>query len=229
MPDLPPLPQNPEEAFVQIAKENIIGAKRLIQDLVKATNPTTFHFTIGRILENVVDQLNRLALQESTITDIAWAHRNLMELLVWSKYIRQSQANLQRFHDDFYVDGALMMEAVIKVYTDFAQQFPGAMKVSEEQYRMKAELQKAREEAKLAGEGPLKASQVAKQVGLEKEYPAVNSITSKLVHPTALSILKTFNLDVMRPIFVSQGLVLASRIVIETREHFEKHGMKPER
>jgi hypothetical protein len=49
MPDLPPLPANPDEAFVQIAKENIIGAKRLIRDLVKAEKPTPFHFTIGRL------------------------------------------------------------------------------------------------------------------------------------------------------------------------------------
>jgi len=41
--------------------------------------------------------------------------------------------------------------------------------------------------------------------------------------------LKTFDLNVYRPILVANGLMLASRIIIEAREHIVEYGMKPEK
>jgi hypothetical protein len=230
MPELPPLSQNPEEAFVQIAKENELGARRLIRDLVQCEKPTPFHFIFGRILEKVIVENKRVALDpEADISDLAWAARSLMELLIWSRYIRQSEANLKRFENDFYVNAALTMQALLRLQNDFRKEFPVATRPHEGMYRMQAEMQKAREEAGLASEGPLMAGDCSKKVGLQKEYNAFSSVTSTLVHPTALSTLKTFHLNVYRPILVTNGLMLASRIIVEARQHIVQYGMKSEK
>src|SRR5579864_15719 len=227
MPELPPLSQDPEEAFVQIAQENEVGARRLIRDLVQAEKPTPFHFILGRILEKAIVENKRVALDpDADISDLAWAARNLMELLIWSRYIRQSEANLKRFENDFYVNAALTMQALLRLQNDFGKEFPDAIRPHEGMCRMQAEMQKTREETGLASEGPLMAGDCAKKVGLEREYNAFSSVTSTLVHPTALSTLKTFDLNVYRPILVANGLMLASRIIIEAREHIVEYGMK---
>src|SRR5579863_104611 len=125
---MPQLSQDPEEAFVQNAQENEVGARRLIRDLVQAEKPTPFHFILGRILEKAIVENKRVALDpDADISDLAWAARNLMELLIWSRYIRQSEANLKRFENDFYVNAALTMQALLRLQNDFGKEFPDAI------------------------------------------------------------------------------------------------------
>jgi hypothetical protein len=48
-----------------------------------------------------------------------------------------------------------------------------------------------------------------------------------LVHPSALSVLKTFDLESCRDVITVLGLKLASQVIVEAREHITKHGHKP--
>lgn len=62
---------------------------------------------------------------------------------------------------------------------------------------------------------------------MEKEFLAFSSVTSVLVHPSAISVLKIFDLESYRTVLESHGLILASKVILEAREHVEKHGHKP--
>jgi hypothetical protein len=62
---------------------------------------------------------------------------------------------------------------------------------------------------------------------MEKEYLAFSSVTSALVHRNAISVLKSFDLESYRQVLVSHGPILASKVILDAREHVEKHGYRP--
>ena len=88
-------------------------------------------------------------------------------------------------------------------------------------------MQASRTEAGLEDEGPLMARTYAKNVGLEKEYLALSATTSPLIHPSAVSVLRTFDIDCYRDSLVGHGTVNGSELIIDVRKHIEVHGFKP--
>jgi hypothetical protein len=86
-----------------------------------------------------------------------------------------------------------------------------------------------RAEAGLGQDSPLMARPCASKVGLEKEYLAFSSITSPLIHPSAISVLKTFDLESHRDVLTSLGLKQAGDVILDARAHIAEHGFRPEK
>jgi hypothetical protein len=230
MVELPPMPATWPEQRIYIGKVNGIGCRHLITDVLNDKPATPFHFTLGRLIEKVEQDNKVLGFDdEATIPQIAWATRNLIEIQILIRYVCQSQANLERFNNDFFTNGASTIQAQLRLLNDFAKRIPDPMRAKPEQYRELDSMQQAREEVGLGNEGPLMARTLAGKVGLEKQYLAFSSVTSTLIHPTALSVLRTFDLEVYRPGLIGQGLVIAGDAIVDARGHVDKHGFKPEK
>ncbi len=222
-----PLPETWPEQRPYIGKINHVGANNLIKDILTDEPHTSFHFVLGRILEKLIEENRVLAFKDdATVPELAWAGRNIMELRVLSRYVCQSRANLDRFEADVLTTGAATMQALLRLHNDLAREVEGKL-APPELHRRHGELQAAREQAGLGSESPLMARTCAKRVGMEKEYLALSGVTSALVHPSSISVLKTFDLELYRTVLVPHGLILASKVILDAREHIEKHGYKP--
>jgi hypothetical protein len=212
-----------------IGQINRVGADNLVKEILAKEPHTSFHFVLGRMLEKLQEENRTIAFRdEATVPELAWAGRNIMELRVLSAYTCQSQENLDRFQSDILVSGTTMVKTMIRIHNDLARSV-GAERVPEGLHRNQGELQDAREQAGLGGESPLMARTCAKRVGMEKEFLAFSGVTSALVHPSALSILKTFDLESCRQVLVLHSLKLAGDVIVGVRGHIEKYGCKPAR
>jgi hypothetical protein len=224
---IPPLPETWPEQRSYIGKINHDGANNLIKDILTDEPHTSFHFVLGRIMEKLIEENRVLAFKDdATVPELAWAGRDIMELRVLSRYVCQSKANLDRFEADVLINGAATMQALLRLHNDLARDVGGKL-APPELHRQHGGLQDAREQAGLGSESPLMARTCAKRVGMEKEYLAFSSVTSALVHPSAISVLKSFDLESYRSGLVSHGLILASKVILDARGHVEKHGYKP--
>lgn len=230
MTPIPPMPATWPEQRKYIGKLNELGAKKLIKEILADKPPKLFHLAVGRIMEKLLEENYILAfLDVARIPDLAWAVRNIMELRVISLYVCQSQNNLQRFENDIIINGATTLQALLTLSQNLAREVPNPQGPTPDLYRQQADMQKARIDAGLGQEEPLKARVCARKVTkrLEMEYLLVGSVTSTLIHPCAISVLKTFNLESYRDVLVINGLILATKLIEEAREHIEKFGYKP--
>lgn len=77
----------------------------------------------------------------------------------------------------------------------------------------------------------LQVRDLAEAVGLKEDYASVNRVCSKLVHPTSWSVLAmnkgTNSFPEARELLFLYGIGYLSHIVIATREHIQKQGMRP--
>jgi hypothetical protein len=116
---------------------------------------------------------------------LAWASRNLLELKVWSWYVTAARENARRLYDDRFVDAADLMRRFDGLFAAFPNL--EAFVPSYQVFREK--VTNARQQCGLADQNSyLKVSKVAKEVGLDTEFSALNTVLSKLVHPTAFSL-----------------------------------------
>jgi hypothetical protein len=184
---------------------------------------------LGRIVEKLIEENHVLAFEDNcTVPRVAWATRNVMELRILSRYVCQSGTNLKRFQDDVLNTGATTLRSMLRVYNDLAKEV-GSPIAPADLHRNQGELQSAREEAGLGEESALLASSCARRVGLEKEYFALSGVTSTLVHASAISVLKTFDIEDYRETVTIHGLILVSKVITEARDHIALHGYKPAR
>lgn len=229
MSSIPPLPDTWPEQRPYIGRVNQLGANNLIAEILAAKPHSSFHFVLGRIVEKLVEENRVLAFEDGCpVPKLAWATRNIMELRVLSRFVCQSEANLNRFQADILTAGATTLQAMNWMCSDLAKEV-GCPPVPPEIYRNQGELQAARDEAGLGDQSVLLASTCAKKVGLYKEYYALSGVTSILVHPSAISILKTFDLEAYRETVTIHGLILASKVILEARDHISLYGYRAAR
>jgi hypothetical protein len=121
---------------------------------------------------------------------IAWATRSLVELKIWTKYVIASKENALALNREYDVDFGNLWKLLKPAFDTnegqqlFGQIFP--MPVAE----LTTKVQQHLDSVGLTGdEGYKRMAEVAKEVGLEGEYKYTNSILSKFVHATGLSIL----------------------------------------
>jgi hypothetical protein len=228
MSEPPPMPATWPEQRAYVGKINHLGAGNLIKEILADDAATLFHFTVARIMEKLQEENRVLAFNDaSTIPQVAWAGRNLMELRILVRFVCRSRANLERFSNDILTTGPRTMDALLRVSNNLAKMVPNPLKASPDQYREVAGMEQARFEAGLGKDSPLMAGACASKVGLQKEYLLFSRITSPLIHPTAISVLKTFDLESHRDSLTSLGLKLATDVILDAREHIEKYGFKP--
>jgi hypothetical protein len=229
MPDLPLVTVTGPDGNLLLGTSNHLEARNLINRISAETPATPFHFTMTRLLEKLEGENRVVAFDDaSAIPRLAWADRNLMELRILLRFVCQSKSNLERFNNDILAIAPRTVRVLLSLESedDAKMKVPNSMKANHN--RLLAELELARNKAGLeANSQPLLARTCAAQVGLEREYLVCSSVTSPLVHPSALVVLKTVDLESYRPLLTSLGLKLAGNAIMDARAHIGKYGVKP--
>lgn len=230
MADLPPLPKKSPETLAEIGSLNDRATQKLIREILADRPHTQFHFTLGRIMERLQEE-NSVLVSETRrpVPAVAWAARNIIELRIWTRFVCQSRTNLDRFANDLATTFAPTLRAQLRLLNDLANKVPNPIRPSAGQYKKLADFQNWRTEIGLDAEGPLMARTCARGVGLEKEYLAISNVTSPLIHPSAISVLRAFDIEEYRDSLTGHGLVTASELIIDARTHLERSGFKPGR
>ena len=156
----------------------------------------------------------------------AWASRNLLELLIFTKYVLKSGANAKRFGEDRLVDGCELLIALqnLERHYDPTAPTPG---LDDALTRMRDQMRVEN----VTAEKHLEASALAREVGMEQEFRSMNRVTSKLVHPTAWSILAENAGRNSYPeageLLFRTGIAHMSQIYMDVRDYNNARGMTP--
>jgi hypothetical protein len=140
------------------------------------------HIVFGLLL-GVIDEYRNLknGLADSGFVSVmAAATRNLMELQVWTRYVIASRTNAKRFHDDWNLDALDFFEYLAKWQQIVipSEPLPAAVQ------RVLTEAYAQRDKVGLTPKDKyLRVGRIA------KEFNCMNHVYSKLVHPTAFSVL----------------------------------------
>ncbi len=156
---------------------------------------------------------------------LAWACRDLLELDVLTKYVLKSEGDARRFIAHRLIDGVEIFKYA-RTYQLFQE--PGSATPAIDDTIRMAEEQKALEG--ISETRFLNVAEIADQLGMAEEYAYMNKVASKLVHPTAWSVL-AMNDEGEFAFFKSIFFFAAARYVSEIHEaiegHVDVHGLKP--
>jgi hypothetical protein len=181
------------------------------------------------------------ALTEDDQVQLSWACRNLLEIAIFSKYVLISAEKATEFADDRLID-ALQIGIALKKLEQDARKTRQSLQtkngddgqptpdVSTDADAIIEDYRKQLQEAGVSREKPLRVSDLAKTVGLNDEYEAINKLCSKLVHPTAWSL---FTADVgsrrfpgASEILFMCGALYASMVYGDFLPHVKKWGLR---
>jgi hypothetical protein len=156
---------------------------------IKKYNPTgADDFTLGLIsvlLLSLSREYEQLRVgYEKNIGLAAWACRNLLELDILVKWVLCSDANAKRFTADVVIDGIELFESMKEwmVYQE-----PGVLTSEMDETLQLAYERKAKEGS--SAKKHLETRELADAVGMTADYKYTMRLCSKLVHPTAWSII----------------------------------------
>lgn len=156
---------------------------------------------------------------------LAWACRNMLELNVLTKYVLLNGSNAKDFTDDMWIDA-------VDIFSSFREWIrlhdPAAKMPELEQTISNFESEKMR--LGVTRKDYLRVSEMAVKVGFGEEYQRMNKVTSKLVHPTAFSVLGKSDegeLGNLKPIFFNSGIRSALEAFNDMKEYVAKNGVEP--
>jgi hypothetical protein len=169
----------------------------------------------------------RIGMDKDSTLLVAWGCRNSLELNVLTKYVLQSGANAKNFADDVWIDA-------IDVFSSFREwlRFHSPTSQAPGLDQTIADLQSQKTSIGIVRNTYLHVSDIAKAVGFEEEYKRMHKATSKLVHPTAFSVLgnpderENFGSELRQNFFLA-GIRYGLDAFTEMKEHVEKHGVEP--
>jgi hypothetical protein len=136
-----------------------------------------------RLLTAAADSVDLVASDavDAPITVIALATRNLVEINLRARYVEQSEANLQAWISEALLDRIQLYEGILTL---------GGPKEITDQLRAEVEYnrQLAEKHGLTLARKPMPTPELARKVGMEKEYTALFKLYSKLLHPTSYSV-----------------------------------------
>jgi hypothetical protein len=168
----------------------------------------------------------RMGYNEGNFPLSAWACRNLLELAIFTRYVLISEANARRFADDRLIDGCEIITSLRTLEHHIAPN-------SDTPWLDDA---LARMQAQMVAEGVtakryLATAELAGIVGMKEDYACMNKVCSKLVHPTAWSVLAMNkgenSFSQAREIFFIAGVQYGCDLYLAIQAHNATHGMKP--
>jgi hypothetical protein len=157
---------------------------------------------------------------------MAWACRNMLELNVFTKYTLAKKSYARMFYDDGMIDA-------IDVFSSFREWLvfhsPSANTIQLDGTIANLKAAKARQG--IVRKRYLKANEIARVVNFSDEYRTMNTVTSKLVHPTAFSVLGRADEDMLgkelRQNFCFAAIGYGLDAFTEMKAHVEKQGVEP--
>ena len=171
------------------------------------------------------DQL-KIGYNDNNSHLLAWACRNLLELAIFTKYVLISEANARRFADDRLIDGCNIITALRTLELHINPNSDTTL-LDDALARMQAQMTAEGVTAKRY----LDAGSLSETVGMKEDYACMNRVCSKLVHPTAWSVLAVNKgenaFSQSRPIFFTCGVQYGCDLYLEIKKHNATHGMKP--
>lgn len=165
-----------------------------------AVRDERYSATILCLIEKVRDEFRRGASSPLSLSMAAWTCRNLLELRVQVAWILRSPANAKTFWEDAWIDGLQMYSAFRTHGHILSAKLSGYLEDAGLQDAVRDDfatpLNRTIEslERQIADEGITRrpfttVESMAKELGMYAEFAPLFKITSKLVHPTAHSIL----------------------------------------
>lgn len=156
---------------------------------------------------------------------LAWACRNMLELNIYTKYVLLSGSNAKDFADDRWIDA-------IEVFSSFHRwiRFHDPAAVTPELDQTIANFHLGKAKQGVTRTKYLRTQDMAAAANLSEEYQHTNKVTSKLVHPTAFSVLTPFDqgeLGHLKPIFFNAGVRFGVDAFTDIRQYIIKNRVEP--
>jgi len=225
------MPENSNEPIIQLADSDKLFIKlRALGNSLKPFDDENYTFfeAVRELLDAALTNYGQLRLGyvDSNFHLIAWACRNLLELLVFTKYVLNSKANADRFAHDRLIDGREIIASLrdLELHCD-----PKADTSILDGWLASMEAQKTAEG--VTARRFLATGDLAKDVDMREDYAAMNKVCSKLVHPTAWSVLAmnkgTNSFPQAREILFASGVGYITRLYLAIEAHNVNQGMKP--
>lgn len=189
-----------------------------------------FFQIIFELIDTTLTNYDYLKIGYSSNNDhlLAWACRNLLELTVFAKYVLVSEDNARRFAQDRLIDGCDIIRS-LKALELYLKQGSDSAPLDDALTRMQAQMDSEGVTAKRY----LSSSVLAGDVGMKEEYDCMNRVCSKLVHPTAWSILAVNKgenaFSQARPLLFTMGAGYGCDLFAAIRDHNAVYGIKPNR
>jgi len=134
-------------------------------------------------------------------------------------------SNARDFVNDRWIDAIEIFES----FRDWVKLHdPTASTTRMEEAIRNCEAEKAKQD--ITRTSYLKMHKMASDVGFREEYDSMNKVASKLVHPTAFSVLGDFDEGEwaeLRPILFNSGIGYALEAFNEIRQYVSKNGVDP--
>jgi hypothetical protein len=174
-----------DDRRITTAEENVRILQEWISHLEQFASESNESWLLVSLLKSTLRAYHHLRngwKSDSTYT--AWACRNLLELRIFAKYIAASSDNGKRFMSDLVVDGEQKSDALKNLAFSVTPELR-----SEYDDPHPKILQAMRTKLQFQGSNYLSATSLVKELGLEEDFGFMHKLCSKLVHPTAQSIL----------------------------------------
>jgi hypothetical protein len=157
---------------------------------------------------------------------VAWGCRNMLELAVFAEFVLASEKNCREFAEDRLFDGHQIARMLFTMEewvggASHAQNVVGPL-IKEHEDMMKA--------AQITRTSYHRVADIATGE-LKKEFGTVHKLSSKLVHPTAWSLLTAYQGNTRFPeaseILFTFGLKYFMMIGDAFMSHIRKYGLRP--
>jgi len=156
---------------------------------------------------------------------LAWACRNMLELNICTKYVLLRGTNAKDFVDDMWIDG-------IEIFSSFRAWItfhnPGGTAPGLDQIIADFLAEKAKQG--ISRTKYLRTQHMAAAVDFSDEYQHMNKVTSKLVHPTAFSVLNPFDKGEpghLKPVLFNNGVRFGVEAFADIRKYIVANGVEP--
>lgn len=226
---------------MQEAESDIVGlpypesfADRTFQDIyefgVKLQEVPTRTLWFRNLLVCILNALLReyrilkLGAQEVQPMMIAWACRNLLELKIITKYTLLNGTNAKRFVDEQVIDSIEFFSAAQAFLTGLDSKKAGCLD------DITSDLREQKKRLGISTAGFVKVGDMAVSVGLSSKYRHMAKFTSKLVHPTAFSVILKSDegeFEALKPICFVNAVSDAADAFAEIRSYVTKNGVEP--
>ncbi|MGA2883379.1 MAG: hypothetical protein ABSG13_30915 [Bryobacteraceae bacterium] len=156
---------------------------------------------------------------------LAWACRNLLEIHLFTEYSLRSEAHARAFTDDQIVD-ALDIFSAFKTWI-MSGDPNGTTPILDTTL---VEMKQAKAQLGVTRTRYLRTEDIASELKRHDEYKHFNKVTSKLIHPTAYSLLSV-QIDseqlMLKPYLYRTGTWYFTSAFKLIKNHVEKFGTAP--
>jgi hypothetical protein len=198
--------------------------------LEKPTNTIPFFNLIVCIVNATLKQRHYLGIGfKKSPTLLAWACRNLLELNVITHYSLLTPDHWRHFPDDMWLDGV----DIFRSFKAFLQHYDPSVETPALDQTI-ANFEGQILKAGIKRTKYLSVARLSKEKGmpahLDAEYEHMGKVTSKMVHPTAFSVLAfegEGELAEIPKLMFSCGTRYTMSIYERIRAHVERNGMEP--